>query len=40
MMYDDIIYDIYVTAIGVTPGGNNKAHIYTQSTGNGTYEYI
>jgi hypothetical protein len=32
--YDDIYdirYDIYLTAIGLTPGGSNTVHIYTQT---------
>jgi len=27
----DIIYDIYLAAIGLTPGGSSTAHIYTQA---------
>jgi hypothetical protein len=25
------IYDIYLTAIGLTPGGSSTSHIYTQT---------
>jgi hypothetical protein len=28
---------IYITAIGLTPGGSSTAHIYTQYTEKGTY---
>ena len=27
----DMIYDIYLAAIGLTPGGSGTAHIYTQT---------
>jgi hypothetical protein len=27
----DMIYDIYLTAIGLTPGGSNTLHVYTQT---------
>jgi hypothetical protein len=26
-----MIYDIYLTAIGLTPGGSSTSHIYTQT---------
>jgi len=26
------IYDIYLTAVGLTPGGSSTVHIYTQTT--------
>jgi hypothetical protein len=29
LYYD--IYDIYLAAIGLTPGGSSTAHIYTQT---------
>jgi len=30
--YNDMIYDmIYLTAIGLTPGGNSTVHIYTRT---------
>jgi hypothetical protein len=35
-----MIYTIYLTAIGLTPGGSSTARIYTnntQNTENGTY---
>jgi hypothetical protein len=38
--FDMIRYDIYLTAIGLTPGGSSTVHIYiqtTQNTENGTY---
>jgi hypothetical protein len=31
MIYDMIWYDIYLTAIGLTPGGSSTVHIYTQT---------
>jgi hypothetical protein len=36
IQYDTIRYDmiyIYLTAIGLTPGGSRTAHIYTQYRG-------
>jgi len=36
----DIRYDIFLTVIGLTPGGSSTAHIYTQTvpnTPNGLY---
>jgi hypothetical protein len=39
MIYDDMIYDImYLTAIGLTPGGSSTVHIYTNNTQNNTIE--
>jgi hypothetical protein len=29
--YGMILYDIYLTAVGLTPGGSSTAHIYTQT---------
>jgi hypothetical protein len=26
-----ILYDIYLTAVGLTPGGSSTSHIYTQT---------
>jgi len=26
-----MIYDIYLTAVGLTPGGSSTVHIYTQT---------
>jgi len=30
-IYIDIWYDVYLTAIGLTPGGSSTIHIYTQT---------
>jgi hypothetical protein len=40
MMAMVMMMKIYLTAIGLTPGGSSKVHIYTQTTQNtenGTY---
>jgi hypothetical protein len=29
--YDYMIYDIYLTAIGLTSGGSSTVHIYTKN---------
>jgi hypothetical protein len=29
-----VMYSIYLTAIGLTPGGSSTSHIYTQTTHN------
>jgi hypothetical protein len=32
-----IIFYLFLTANGLTPGGSSTVHIYTQNTENGTY---
>jgi hypothetical protein len=29
--YDIILYDVYLTAIGLSPGGSSTVHIYAQT---------
>jgi len=31
MVWYDLIYDIFLTAIELTPGGSSTVHIYTQT---------
>jgi hypothetical protein len=31
LQYVSLIYDIYLTAVGLAPGGSSTSHIYTQT---------